>query len=208
MGGVTTKQMQCQGLWASGTTFISFEDTRVPVENLIGQEGKGFQSIMINFNHERWGAVVQGIRFARICLEDSLQYSFKRRTFSRLLIEHPVIRLKLGHMIRQVEASQAWITELTVQMNTMSFEEAQRRLGGPLALAKAQVSTTFEYCAREASQIFGGLAYTRGGQGERVERLYREVRALAIIAGSEEIMLDLGVREAAKQYKKSMKSKL
>ena len=44
------------------------------------------------------------------------------------------------------------------------------------ALLKAQSTLTFELCAREAAQIFGGLAYTRGGQGEKVERLYREVR--------------------------------
>lgn len=54
-------------------------------------------------------------------------------------------------------------------------------------------------CFSEAAQIFGGLAYTRGGQGEKVERLYREVRAYAIPAGSEEIMLDLGIRQAIKQ---------
>jgi len=60
---------------------------------------------------------------------------------------------------------------------------------------------TFEFCAREASQIFGGLAYTRGGQGDKVERLYREVRAYAIPAGSEEIMLDLGIRQAIRTSK-------
>lgn len=54
-----------------------------------------------------------------------------------------------------------------------------------MALCKAQSTQTFEYCAREAAQIFGGLAYTRGGQGEKVERLYREVRAFAIPGGSE-----------------------
>jgi hypothetical protein len=61
-----------------------------------------------------------------------------------------------------------------------------------------RVRVVRRYCAREAAQIFGGLAYTRGGQGEKVERLYREVRAYAIPAGSEEIMLDLGVRQAIK----------
>jgi len=61
------------------------------------------------------------------------------------------------------------------------------KLGGPIALLKAQATQTFEFCAREASQIFGGLAYTRGGQGEKVERLYREVRAYAIPGGSEEV---------------------
>ena len=58
----------------------------------------------------------------------------------------------------------------------------------------------FVCSAREASQIFGGLSYTRGGQGEKVERLYREVRGFAIPAGSEEIMLDLGIRQATKGY--------
>ncbi len=70
--------------------------------------------------------------------------------------------------------------------------------GGPIALLKAQSTQTMEYCAREAAQIFGGLSYSRGGQGERVERLYREVRAYAIPGGSEEIMLELGMRQSIK----------
>ncbi len=90
-------------------------------------------------------------------------------------------------MARQIEASQAWLESITYQMNTMTHKEQQSRLGGAIALLKAQASTVFEYCAREAAQIFGGLSYTRGGQGEKVERLYREVRAYAIPAGSEEI---------------------
>jgi alkylation response protein AidB-like acyl-CoA dehydrogenase len=71
-------------------------------------------------------------------------------------------------------------------------------VGGPIALLKVQATTTMEFCAREAAQIFGGLAYSRGGQAERVERLYREVRAYAIPGGSEEIMIDLGIRQAVK----------
>jgi alkylation response protein AidB-like acyl-CoA dehydrogenase len=55
-----------------------------------------------------------------------------------------------------------------------------------------------EFCAREAVQVFGGLGYTRGGQGGKVERIYREVRGMAIPGGSEEILLDLGVRQASK----------
>jgi alkylation response protein AidB-like acyl-CoA dehydrogenase len=54
MPGVTTRQMPCSGVWASGTTYITFEDVKVPVENLIGKENKGFKAIMFNFNHERW----------------------------------------------------------------------------------------------------------------------------------------------------------
>ncbi|KAG1078144.1 hypothetical protein G6F42_024405 [Rhizopus arrhizus] len=96
-------------------------------------------------------------------------------------------------MIRQVEATHAWMESLAYQTMHMPAEIQPIRLGGPIALCKAQSTQTFEYCAREAAQIFGGLAYTRGGQGEKVERLYREVRG-----GSEEIMLDLGIRQAVK----------
>ena len=83
-------------------------------------------------------------------------------------------------------------------MKTMSKEDMSKKLAGPIALMKAQATQTLEFCAREAAQIFGGLAYTRGGQGEKVERLYREVRAYAIPGGSEEIMLDFGIRQAVK----------
>lgn len=49
--GVKTKKMQMGGQWAAGTTWIDFEDVKVPVENLIGTEGEGFKIIMTNFNH-------------------------------------------------------------------------------------------------------------------------------------------------------------
>jgi alkylation response protein AidB-like acyl-CoA dehydrogenase len=58
---------------------------------------------------ERWATVVQASRFARVCLEESLKYSMKRETFGKKLIEHPVIRLKLAHMARQIEATHSWL---------------------------------------------------------------------------------------------------
>jgi alkylation response protein AidB-like acyl-CoA dehydrogenase len=50
--GVKTTQMKCMGVWPSGTTYVTFEDVLVPVENLIGKENEGFKYIMYNFNHE------------------------------------------------------------------------------------------------------------------------------------------------------------
>lgn len=55
-------------------------------------------------------------------------------------------------------------------------------------------------CATEAANVFGGLGYTRGGQAEKVERIYRDVRGMVIGGGTEEILLDLGVRQAQRQY--------
>jgi alkylation response protein AidB-like acyl-CoA dehydrogenase len=61
------------------------------------------------------------------------------------------------------------------------------KMGGQCALLKVNASRTFEFCAREASQIFGGSSIVKEGQGKLVERLYRNVRAAAIPGGSEEV---------------------
>jgi len=200
-GGVSTRKMDCQGVWSSGTTYITFEDVKVPVENLIGKENQGFKVVMTNFNHERIGIIIQCLRFSRVCYEESVKYAHKRKTFGKRLIDHPVIRLKLAHMARQIEASYNWMENLIYQCDKMNEMEAMLKLGGAIASLKAQSTTTFEFCAREASQIFGGLSYSRGGQGAKVERLYRDVRAYAIPGGSEEIMLDLSIRQALRVHK-------
>jgi len=101
-------------------------------------------------------------------------------------------------MARQIEASYSWLESLIYTSGKMGETEAMLRLGGPIAGLKAQATVTFEFCAREASQIFGGLSYSRGGQGGKIERLYRDVRAYAIPGGSEEIMLDLSIRQSLK----------
>jgi len=221
MGGVSTRRMDCQGVWSSGTTYVTFEDVKVPVENVIGKPNQGFKVIMTNFkyvhlqtqslldhltlvltmlSHERIGIIIQCLRFSRVCYEESVKYAHKRRTFGQKLINHAVIRLKLAHMARQIEASYAWLESMIYQCQKMSDMEAMLKLGGAIAGLKAQSTTTFEFCAREASQIFGGLSYSRGGQGAKVERLYRDVRAYAIPGGSEEIMLDLSIRQALKVH--------
>ena len=216
--GVSTRKMDCQGVWSSGTTYITFEDVKVPVGNLIGKENQGFKGkfnptcflmsftdsetvIMTNFNHERIGIIIQCLRFSRVCFEESVKYANKRKTFGKKLIDHPVIRLKLAHMARQIEASYNWLENCIYQCEKMGEMEAMLKLGGAIASLKAQATITFEFCAREASQIFGGLSYSRGGQGGKIERLYRDVRAYAIPGGSEEIMLDLSIRQSMRVHK-------
>lgn len=171
--GVSTRRMDCQGVGSSGTTYITFEDVKVPVENLLSKENQGFKVIMTNFNHERIGIIIQCLRFSRVCYEESMKYAHKRKTFGKRLIDHPVIRMKLANMARQIEASHNWMENLIYQCQVMNETEAMLKLGGAIAGLKAQATTTFEFCAREASQIFGGLSYSKGGQGGKVERLYR-----------------------------------
>jgi len=198
MEGLETKKMKTSGVWSSGTTYITFEDVKVPAGNLLGRENQGFRYIMDNFNHERFAICTMTNRFSRVCYEEAMKFANRRKTFGKTLVEHPVIRWKLAEMARQIESSHAWLEFLTFQLCTMTHQEATLKLGGPTALLKVQCTKLFEYCAREAAQVLGGLSYTRGGQGEKVERLSREVRAMAVPGGSEEIMLDLGVRQMKK----------
>jgi len=196
--GVTRKKMLMSGQWCAGTTFLSFEDVKVPVENLIGAENQGFKMIMTNFNHERLMIIYVAQRLARVCIEDAMRYAHKRKVFGKRLIDSEVIRNKFAHMARTVEAQQAWIESVIYAIDHMTKEEANTRLGGTTAMMKAHCGIVLELVAREAVQILGGIGHTRGGQGERIERIRRDVRGVTIPGGSEEVMLDYGVRSEAK----------
>lgn len=99
-------------------------------------------------------------------------------TFGLVTNRRFLLFLFLKLVARQIEATQNWIENLAYQMVQMPRAIQDARLGGAIALCKLQCSRTFEFCAREASQIMGGIAYTKGGQGGRVEALYRQVRGM------------------------------
>jgi alkylation response protein AidB-like acyl-CoA dehydrogenase len=85
---------------------------------------------------------------------------------------------------------------LIYQLSQLSPEEAVLLLAGTTAQLKAHSGIVLEHVAREAIQIMGGIGLTRGGRGERVERIWRDVKAITVPGGSEEILLDLATRRA------------
>ncbi len=115
-------KMLCGG--AAGTTIVEFDDVKVPVENLIGTEGKGLLSVYKNFNHERMTIAYTALRYARVCLEDTIAHTRRREVFGQKLIEQPVVRHKIGHMAREVEALQAWTESLIFQQLNMSIDQS------------------------------------------------------------------------------------
>ena len=194
--GVSTRRMKTQGWWASTTAYVQFDDVRVPVGNLIGHENQGFKYIMHNFNHESFVLGAQANRFARVCLEEAVAWARQRKTFGRAHIQHQVIRHKIGEMARRIESTHAWIEQLAYQMQRGGSKEDSKMIGGQIALMKVHATKNFEFCAREASQILGGASYVREGKGRTIERLYREVRVSAIGGGSEEVLMDMAVKQA------------
>ncbi len=184
--GFSRTPLKKQGWWASDTAALYFDDVRVPVENLIGQENRGFAGIMENFNGERIGMSAGAIGFSKVCLEDAISWAQERVTFGKRLADHQVIRHKLADMYKRINATQSWLELLAWRIQQGESPIAE------IALLKVQATETMEYCAREAMQVMGGNGYMRGS---RVERIYREVRVNAIGGGSEEIMRDLAARQ-------------
>jgi len=192
--GFKIRKMATQFDTCHNTTFLTFDNVRVPAKNLIGGENAGFMMLMLNFNHERFVIATQACRMARLAYEHAFKYALVRETFGKKLIQHQLIRFKLAEMVRQIEC-------LYDNLERVCYAFSQGipdfKLGGQCALLKVQASKTMEYCCREASQIFGGSSIVKEGKGKIVERLYREVRAQAIPGGSEEILLDFAMRQAA-----------
>ena len=203
--GITRRRLDVQGQRAGGTTYIELEDVKVPVNNLIGDEGKGMHYIMTNFNHERLLIAIGVTRQARVALSTAVEYTMKREAFGKTLMDQPVVRHRIAKAGADLESLQAWIYQIVYSLNHLSKKEADERLGGITALLKARAGMVFNDCAQTAVLLFGGNGYTRTGQGELVEKIYRDVMGSRIPGGSEDVMLDLSVRQLVKGYQREMK---
>ncbi|KAI1270622.1 acyl-CoA dehydrogenase/oxidase [Xylariaceae sp. FL1019] len=203
--GVETKAIKTSYSPAAGTAYITFDNVKVPAENLLGEENKGIYVILSNFNHERWTMCCAGIRMCRLVVEECLKWSHQRLVFGKRLIDQPVIRQKLAKMIALVEANQAWLEQITYQMCNMPYKEQSKHLGGPIGLLKMSITRASHEIADESVQIFGGRALTQSGMGKIIEMFHRTYKFDAILGGSEEVLADLGVRQAMAKMPKSAK---
>ena len=174
------------GWWASDTATLYFDDCRVPVNNLMGEQDKGFLAIMNNFNYERLFMCAQMLGMSRRCLDDSIAYAQERQTFGKPLIKHQVIRHKIADMSARIDAMEALINQICWCINEGEMPVAE------ISKAKFYCSSALEFCANEAVQILGGAGYLRGNA---IERIYRETKVMTIGGGSAEIMRDLAVRQ-------------
>ena len=174
------------GWWCSDTAALFFDDCRVPAENLLGPVDRGFLAVMENFNFERFFMTAQCLGMMQACLDDAVAWARDRKTFGKRLIEHQVIRHKLADMSARIDATRALIGQIAWNINEGEIPVAE------ISKAKFFASKGLEFCASEAMQILGGAGFLRGN---RVERIYREVKVMAIGGGSEEILRDLAARQ-------------
>lgn len=214
--GVSMRRLKVAGQITGGTTYIELDDVKVPVDNLVGKEGDGMRIIMTNFNHERLVITVGVVRQCRVALSAAFSYCMKREAFGKTLMDQPVVRHRLAKAGAEVEMLHAWVEQILYQLAHLSKEEADFRLGGLTALAKAKAGMVLNECAQCAVLLFGGNGFTQTGQGELVEgmlsakpplsllliatAILRDVPGIRIPGGSEDVLLDLSVRQLVKIY--------
>ncbi|GIJ86787.1 hypothetical protein Asppvi_005682 [Aspergillus pseudoviridinutans] len=198
--GVTMRRLKVSGQITGGTTYIELDDVKVPVGNLIGREGDGMRIIMTNFNHERLTIAVGVTRQARVALAAAFEYTMKREAFGKTLMDQPVVRHRLAKAGAELETMWAWVEQILYQLCHLSKEQADQQLGGITALAKAKAAMVLNECAQCAVLLFGGAGFTASGQGELVEAILRDVPGARIPGGSEDVLLDLAVRQLVKIY--------
>ena len=184
--GFTQTPLRKMGWLCSDTATLYFDNCRVPVANLVGQENQGFKAIMKNFNRERIFLAAGTNGFARVCLDEALGWAKQREMFDGKLIDMQVTRHKLADMAMRIEATQAMLELLAWRV-----EQGEQPVG-EICLLKNQATQTMAFCANEAVQIHGGAGFIRG---VTVERIYREVKVNAIGGGAEEVMRDLASRQ-------------
>ncbi len=174
------------GWWAADQATLHFDGCFVPAARLLGAENTGFGSVVDNFNLERLALVGQALGMMEVCLGEALAWAKQRVTFGRPLITRQAIRHKLAEMSARIDRTEAYLNQICwlIQNGPMPVAE--------ICKAKFSATKALEFCASEAVQILGGAAYLRG---QPVERVYREVKVMAIGGGSEEIMRDLAARQ-------------
>lgn len=211
--GVACTKMKNSGVNASGSTYIEFDDVEVPVANLLGQENRGFDIIMSNFNHERLWLACTSLRMARVCAEDSYAHARRRETFGKPLIANQVILAKIAGFARAIEPVHAYMESLVFMIEHERKRKALSRqggsvlhkesveayqvdvnIGGMIATLKTSAGRALEHVNREAQQIMGGAGYSRTGKGARIEQISRDVRVMVVGGGSEEILSELAVK--------------
>lgn len=166
------------GIRSSDTCSLTFENCKVPVKNLVWEEGKGFNFAMNILNGGRIGIAAQAIGIAEASLEASIKYSKERKAFGTEISNFQAIQFKLSDMSVKVNAAKMLIFKAAAlkDKGEKYFKEA--------AMAKLYASKIAVECALDAIQIHGGYGYVRE---YLVERYLRDAKITEIYEGTSEI---------------------
>ncbi|GIK60224.1 MAG: acyl-CoA dehydrogenase [Ignavibacteriota bacterium] len=166
------------GIRSSDTCSLTFENCRVPKENIVWEEGKGFNFAMNTLNGGRIGIASQALGIAEASLEASIKYSKERKAFGKEIANLQAIQFKLADMALKVDAAKL------LTLKAAALKDVHKKYFAEAAMAKLYASKVAVECALEAIQVHGGYGYVRE---YLVERYLRDAKITEIYEGTSEI---------------------
>ena len=188
-GLIIGKKENKLGMRASDTTQLAFENCKVPIENLCGEEGLGFINSMQILEGGRISIAACSVGLAQGCLDASLKYSQERKQFGKALSDFQATQFKLAEMATNIEAARM-LTYCAAVMKDAGIPNTKEA-----AEAKLFASEIAEKASSEAVQIFGGYGFIKEYP---VEKFYRDVKLLTIGEGTSEIQRIVIARDLLK----------
>jgi len=172
------KEMK-MGIRGSATRELVFTDCRIPKENLLGREGRGFGIAMGTLDGGRIGIAAQALGIAQGALDKSIAYVKERKQFGRPIANFQNTQFTLATMATEVESARMLVYKAAVAKDT------QRRYSYEAAMAKLKASEVASFVTNRAVQLHGGYGYI---QDYDVERMMRDAKITEIYEGTSEVM--------------------
>lgn len=167
------------GIHGSSTRELVFTDCRIPKENLLGREGKGFSIAMQTLDGGRIGIAAQALGIAAGALEKTIAYVKERKQFGRPIAKFQNTQFTLANMATEVEAARMLVYKAALA------KDSQKRFSLEAAMAKLKASEVASYVTNRAVQLHGGYGYI---QDYDVERMMRDAKITEIYEGTSEVM--------------------
>lgn len=175
------RALKKQGWLSSDTAELVFEDCRVPVANLVGEENRGFYAIMRNFQNERIVLGAQAMGEAQAMLELTLDWVRNRKAFGATLWDKQAIRQRLAMHSAEIEAARRLV------YHAAWLDTQGRDCVREVSQVKAMCGELVNRVAYTCQQFHGGMGYLRESA---IERMVRDARIQAIGGGATEVMLE------------------
>ncbi len=180
-GFSVSRRLDKHGWRSSDTAELVFDDCRVPAENLLGEENKGFYAIMDNFQNERLVLSGMAIGEASKALEITLEYLKERSAFDAKLWDKQGIRQRLAMLAAEVEAARQ------LAYHVAWLDEQGEDCVAEVSMLKAMSAEVANRTLYDCVQFHGGMGYMREST---IERMSRDARLLPIGGGATEVMLE------------------
>ena len=172
------KKEDKMGIHTSQTMELVFQDVKVPAENLLGEEGKGFKIAMQTLDGGRIGVAAQALGIAEAALADAVKYSKERVQFGKPICKFQAISFKLADMAMKIEAARNLVYKAAFK------KQEGQNFGVDAAIAKCFASDIAMEVSTEAVQIFGGYGYS---EEYPVARHMRDAKITQIYEGTNEV---------------------